>query len=99
MPGPIEMPARPGGLPEPPEEDPRAICPHCKNRIGEVDLRFDVTPAGTLLLTFRCKHCQVFQGHQLVPAEWVFMKTIDPPAGVPANIHQVLADLRRKRGG
>jgi len=100
--GPLEMPKaipqmRVFRIPSPDPDDPRAICPWCGARIGEMDLRFDPIPAdvGTLLVTFRCKTCQIFQGHQIVPADWILARSAIDLAG--GNIHKVLADLHRRR--
>jgi hypothetical protein len=83
-----------------PPDDPRAICGHCGIVITEVDIHYDKTPAGTLLITFRCKNCRVFQGYQIVPEFWVVpMTVVDGGAGQPGqpgsgDIANILADLR-----
>lgn len=84
-----------------PPDDPRAICGHCDKPISEVDLRFDRTPAGSLLLTFRCKNCHVFQGHQVVPEFWVVPMTVvdgaEPGQPGSRDIANLLADLRNPK--
>jgi len=82
-----------------PPDDPRAVCGHCGKVITEVDIHYDKTPAGSVLVTFRCKNCRVFQGYQIVPEFWVVPMTVVDGAAQPGtmDISEVLADLRNPK--
>src|SRR6185437_3514879 len=82
-----------------PPDDPRAVRGHCGKVITEVDIHYDKTPAGSVLVTFRCKNCRVFQGYQIVPEFWVVPMTVVDGAAQPGtmDISEVLADLRNPK--
>lgn len=82
------------------DDRPEAICPWCGVRIRELDIRFDPNPEvpAVVVLTFRCKNCQRFQGHQMVPM-WYVVPSAITPAGFdrPESVRDLLTGLRKPK--